>query len=164
MEIDSNSDDATKYDKQAIKVRQYLRRNSSHKNLRDLEKLEEIKDDKKSEIYNISNNPLTQLNKLKKKNVSLDTYITFIKLQGGVLILLVLIIFIILSQFIESYRRLFAASLGKTSKDLNNNSKDNINYDLKNKFIKYAEISIIGILCNCLVEFIVTRTTIHSLR
>ena len=165
MEIDSNSDDASKYDKQAIKVRQFIRRNSSHKNLIDLEKLEELKDDKKSEIYNINNNPLTQLNKLKKKNVSLDTYITFIKLQGGVLIFLIIIVFIILSQIIESYRRLFAASLTKTSKDLNNNStNDIINYDLKNKFIKYAEISIIGILCNCLVEFIVTRTTIHSLR
>ena len=164
MEIDSNSDDASKYDKQAIKVRQYLRRNSSHKNLKELENLEEIKDDKKSEIFNINNNPLTQLNKLKKKNVSLDTYITFIKLQGGVLIFLVLIIFIIISQFIESYRRLFATSLTKTSKDLNNNSENNFNFDLKNKFIKYAEISFIGILCNCLVEFIVTRTTIHSLR
>ena len=35
---------------------------------------------------------------------------------------------------------------------------------MKNKFIKYAEISLLGIVCNCLVEFIVTRTTIHSLR
>ena len=168
MEIESNSDDNTKYDKQAIKVRQYLRRNSSHKNLVDLEKLEELKDDKKSEIHNISNNPLTQLNKLKKKNVSLDTYITFIKLQGGVFIFFILIIFVILSQIIESYRRLFAKSLTKTSKDIesqnNDNDNDKLNLDLKNKFISYAEISLCGILCNCLVEFIVTRTTIHSLR
>ena len=168
MEIESNSDDNTKYDKQAIKVRQYLRRNSSHKNLVDLEKLEELKDDKKSEIHNISNNPLTQLNKLKKKNVSLDTYITFIKLQGGVLIFFILIIFVILSQVIESYRRLFATSLTKTTKELESQEQDNnnaeLNLDLKNKFITYAEISLGGILCNCLVEFIVTRTTIHSLR
>ena len=168
MEIESNSDDNTKYDKQAIKVRQYLRRNSSHKNLVDLQKLEELKDDKKSEIHNISNNPLTQLNKLKKKNVSLDTYITFIKLQGGVLIFFILIIFVILSQVIESYRRLFATSLTKTSKELESQEQDNnnseLNLDLKNKFITYAEISLGGILCNCLVEFIVTRTTIHSLR
>ena len=166
MEIESNSDDNTKYNKQAIKVRQYLRRNSSHKNLAQLEKLEEIKDDKKSEIHNISNNPLTQLNKLKKKNVSLDTYITFIKLQGGVLIFFILIIFVILSQVIESYRRLFATSLTKTRKELvsHDNNNDKFNLDLKNKFITYAEISLGGILCNCLVEFIVTRTTIHSLR
>ena len=168
MEIESNSDDNTKYDKQAIKVRQYLRRNSSHKNLVDLQKLEELKDDKKSEIHNISNNPLTQLNKLKKKNVSLDTYITFIKLQGGVLIFFILIIFVILSQVIESYRRLFATSLTKTTKELESQEQDNnnaeLNLDLKNKFITYAEISLGGILCNCLVEFIVTRTTIHSLR
>ena len=168
MEIESNSDDNTKYDKQAIKVRQYLRRNSSHKNLVHLEKLEELKDDKKSEIHNISNNPLTQLNKLKKKNVSLDTYITFIKLQGGVLIFFILIIFVILSQVIESYRRLFATSLTKTTKELESQEQDNnnaeLNLDLKNKFITYAEISLGGILCNCLVEFIVTRTTIHSLR
>ena len=172
MEIESNSDDNTKYDKQAIKVRQYLRRNSSHKNLINLEKLEELQEEKKVEAQNISNNPLTQLNKLKKKNVSLDTYITFIKLQGGIIIFFILIIFIILSQVIESYRRLFATSLTKNSKDLgkkdlNSNldlNNNNLNFDLKNKFIKYAEISIAGILCNCLVEFIVTRTTIHSLR
>ena len=172
MEIDSNSDDNTKYDKQAIKVRQYLRRNSSHKNLIKLEPLEDIKEEQKAEVHNINNNPLTQLNKLKKKNVSLDTYITFIKLQGGVIIFLALIIFVILSQVIESYRRLFATSLTKTTKDLQNEdineniklSKNVLNLDLKNKFIKYTEISLLGILCNCLVEFIVTRTTIHSLR
>ena len=171
MEIDSNSDDNTKYDKNAIKVRKYLRRKSTIKKTDNLELKEEI-DESKKEIQNINNNPLTKLNKLKKKNVSLDTYITFIKLQGGIIIFFILIIFVILSQVIESYRRLFATSLTKTSedpekKDLNENIQlsDNIlNLDLKNKFIKYAEISLLGIVCNCLVEFIVTRTTIHSLR
>lgn len=71
----------------------------------------------KKEIQNINNNPLTKLNKLKKKNVSLDTYITFIKLQGGIIIFFILIIFVILSQVIESYRRLFATSLTKNSED-----------------------------------------------
>ena len=173
MEIDSNSDDNTKYDKKAIKVRNYLRRKSSIKKAEILEKFEEIKEEKVNETHNINNNPLTQLNKLKRKNVSLDTYITFIKLQGGIIIFFILIIFIILSQVIESYRRLFAASLTKTAKEFENpNSNDNneeitnnmLDSDLKNKFIKYAEISLLGILCNCLVEFIVTRTTIHSLR
>ena len=173
MEIDSNSDDNTKYDKKAIKVRNYLRRKSSIKKAEILEKFEEIKEEKVNETHNINNNPLTQLNKLKRKNVSLDTYITFIKLQGGIIIFFILIIFVILSQVIESYRRLFAASLTKTAKEFENpNSNDNneeitnnmLDSDLKNKFIKYAEISLLGILCNCLVEFIVTRTTIHSLR
>ena len=170
MEIDSPSDDNTKYDKQAMKVRRYLRRKSSIiKNMSILEKVEP-KEEEKTEIQNINNNPLTQLNKLKKKNFSLDTYITFIKLQGGVFIFFILIIFVILSQVIESYRRLFATSLTESSddkEDLNEDikfTKNILNLDLKNKFIKYAQISILGILCNILVEFIVTRTTIHSLR
>ena len=173
MEIESNSDDNTKYDKNAIKVRRYLRRKSTIKRAENLENLEEINEEKNNEIHNINNNPLTQLNRLKRKNVSLETYITFIKLQGGVIIFFILIIFVILSQVIESYRRLFATSLTKTAKDFEKNdlnenikttSNDILNFDLKNKFIRYAEISILGILCNCLVEFIVTRTTIHSLR
>ena len=173
MEIESNSDDNTKYDKNAIKVRRYLRRKSTIKRAENLENLEEINEEKNNEIHNINNNPLTQLNRLKRKNVSLETYITFIKLQGGVIIFFILIIFVILSQVIESYRRLFATSLTKTAKDFEKNdlnenikttSNNILNFDLKNKFIRYAEISILGILCNCLVEFIVTRTTIHSLR
>ena len=171
MEIDSNSDDNTKYDKNAIKVRRYLRRKSTVKKM-DVIEFKDVGEDKKNEIQNINNNPLTQLNKLKKKNVSLDTYLTFIKLQGGIIIFFILIVFVISSQVIESYRRLFATSLTKTTKDLEkkdlneniNLSGGILNLDLKKKFIKYAVISLIGILCNCLVEFIVTRTTIHSLR
>ena len=172
MEIDS--DDNYKYDEQAKKVRRYLRKNSSHKNLNELGDLivNEI-EEKKGKKHNINNNPLTKLNKSKKKNVSLSTYWTFIKLQGGIFVFLVLIFIIILSQVIESYRRVFATSLTKSSKDIDNfkvkindvvNKENNVNEDLKTKFIKYAEISIAGIICNFLVEFIVTRTTIHSLR
>ena len=163
MEIED--EDNNKYDEQAKKVRNYLRRNSSHKNLRDLEMLK-INDNepKKGEKFNINKNPLT---KSKRKNVSLDTYYTFIKLQGGIIIFFILIVFVILSQIIESYRRIFATSLTKTSEKV---EKNNINIndieklDLKKKFVRYAEISLAGILCNFLVEFIVTRTTIHSLR
>ena len=175
MEIDD--EDNNNYDEQAKKVRRYLRRNSSHKNLNQLEDfkiLQEV-ETKSKEKHNINNNPLTRLNKNKKKNVSLDTYCSFIKLQGGLLIFFILIIFIILSQVIESYRRVFATSLTKSSSDIekdniNNNMNEAIkidnrlNIELKDKFIRYVEISIAGIICNFLVEFIVTRTTIHSLR
>ena len=177
MEIDSDdNDDNNKYDEQAKKVRRYLRRNSSHRNLKDLEELKLLQDGpKKGEKHNINNNPLTIINRTKKKNVSLDTYYTFIKLQGGLFIFFILIIFIILSQVIESYRRVFATSLTKSSKDIekdtiNENINDvlkinnKISFDLKEQFIKYVEISVAGIICNFLVEFIVTRTTIHSLR
>ena len=165
MEIED--EDNNKYDEQAKKVRNYLRRNSSHKNLRDLEMLK-INDNepKKGEKLNINKNPLT---KSKRKNVSLETYYTFIKLQGGIIIFFILVVFVILSQIIESYRRVFATSLTKTSEKVEKNSINiNINdiekLDLKKKFVRYAEISLAGILCNFLVEFIVTRTTIHSLR
>ena len=175
-DMEDDNDDNEKFDEQAIKVRKYLRRNSSHKNLKDLEIIRIIQKDKeKIEKHNINNNPLNRLNRLKKKNVSLETYISFIRLQGGIFIFFILIIFIILSQIIESYRRVFATSLSKPSKEIRkdiNNDKvkdslkidNSISFDLKNKFIKYAEISLAGILCNFLVEFIVTRTTIHSLK
>ena len=172
MEVDS--DDNNKYDEQAKKVRKYLRRNSSHRNLKDLEEITINEDEpKKGEKHNINNNPLTRINKSKRKNVSLDTYYAFIKLQGGIIIFFILIIFIILSQIIESYRRIFATSLTKETKkpenyDTNNKINEQLDYSLylslKEKFIRYAEISLAGILCNFLVEFIVTRTTIHSLR
>ena len=170
MEIDS--DDNNNYDEQAKKVRKYLRRNSSHRNLKDLEEIAINEDEpKKGEKHNISNNPLTRINKSIKKSVSIDTYYSFIKLQGGIIIFFILIIFIILSQIIESYRRIFATSLTKETKKLdniNNNINELLDYssnlNLKEKFIRYAEISLAGILCNFLVEFIVTRTTIHSLR
>ena len=173
MEVDE--DDNRTYDEQAKKVRKYLRRNSSHKSLKELVgiNIDEL-EQKKPEKLNINNNPLTRLNK-KKKNISLDTYYTFIKLQGGIIIFFILVIFIILSQVIDSYRRVFATSLTKSSKDMekeniNNNLNEvvklnnNLDLNLKDKFIRYVEISLAGILCNFLVEFIVTRTTIHSLR
>ena len=168
MEIEEND---KIYNEQAKKVRKFLRRNSSHKDLKELEELKNLDNEpKKKEKHNINNNLLARLNKMKRKNVSLDTYYSFIKLQGGIFIFLILIIFIILSQVIESYRRVFATSLTKTSENFENTEENKIinnnilNMDLKKKFIRYVEISIAGILCNFLVEFIVTRTTIHSLR
>ena len=153
-DINADSDDNDKFDEQTNKIRKFIRKNSFHQNLQDYE-YNKINDEesKRSEKHNISNNPLSKINKSKKKNVSFETYITFIKLQGGLCIFFILIIFVIMSQIIESYRRVFATSLTKSSE-----------FDLQDKFIKYVKISLCGILCNFLVEFIVTRTTIHSLR
>ena len=152
MEIDS--DENSKFDEQANKVRKFIRRNSFHQNLTEYENTKANDEQpKKSEKHNLNNNPLSKLNKSKKKNISFETYMTFIKLQGGFCIFFILIIFVILTQIIESFRRLFATSLTKSS-DL----------DLQNQFIKYVKISLCGIFFNFLVEFIVTRTTIHSLR
>ena len=169
MEIDEN--DTHNYDEQAKKARTYLRRNSPHNNIKDLAGVLTSEEEKgKTRKLNINNNPLTRLNKTKKKNVSLETYYTFIKLQGGIIIFFILIVFIVLSQLIESYRRVFATSLTKSSKDNENENINNIKVNnslelsLKKKFLRYVEISLAGLLCNFLVEFIVTRTTIHSLR
>ena len=151
MEIDIN--DNSKFNAQANKVRNFIRRNSSHKNITEYEITKANDEPKRSEKHNINNNPLSKLNKSKKKNISFETYMTFIKLQGGFCIFFILIIFVILTQIIESFRRLFATSLTKSS-DL----------DLQKQFIKYVKISLCGIFFNFLVEFIVTRTTIHSLR
>ena len=171
MEIDSDNDND--FDEQAIKVRKYLRKNSLEK---DSEQIEIVEDsENKVEKLNINNNPLSKFNKSKKKNISLETYMSFIRLQGGLFIFIILIIIIIISQIVESYRRVFATSLAKSSTDITKNQNNeiindiikpdnNLLFNLQQKFIKYVEISLGGILCTFLVEFIVTRTTIHSLR
>ena len=65
MEI-VEEDDNTKYNEQAKNVRIFLRRNSSHKNIKELAGIITPEDEpKKPRKHNISNNPLTRLNKKK---------------------------------------------------------------------------------------------------
>ena len=157
MEIEG--DENISYDDQSKKVRRYLRRNSFKKNHANFLH----KDDEKEQNKNsnkVTNNPLS---KLRKKSVSCNTYLSYVKIQGGFCILFILIIFIIAVEFIESHRRVFASSIGSDTKN-NNLSEEENKKILTKKFLYYSKISVCGIVLNFIVEFIITRTTIHSLR
>ena len=144
-------------------------------------KLEKAKDiisisDKKLVDLTEKNNEI--LKKPKKEDISLHTYYTYIKLQGGYLIFIILICCIIGARYFDSYRRIYITTFTKTAKEINTN---NINYndnkfDINNKenlnssqqktfnFNTYLIISFLGILLNFFVEFIITQSTIYSLR
>ena len=160
MEIEEDENENLNYDEQSKKVRRYLRRRSSANSSNCEEYLQNIVESEQNKnIKKIENNPL---NKTRKKSVSCKTYLSYIEIQGGFCILFILVIFIIAVEFIESYRRVFATSMGKDSK--NNLSEKENKKILTNNFFQYAKISICGIILNFIVEFIITRTTIHSLR
>ena len=61
----------------------------------------------------------------KGNNVSWRTYLDYIKYQGGYFVFFILIILIIGSRIIESYRRTFIPSLSKSFKEIEaNKDKD----------------------------------------
>ena len=122
----------------------------------------------KSNKYNFENNPLRLLEKARKgKTIDWHIYNDYIKLQGGYLVFLFLLLLIIVSKIIDSYRRTFMTSLTKTVSQIEREKeKKNENHmtNLQKNYSTYVKISFLGIFLNFFVEFIITRTTIHSLR
>ena len=121
---------------------------------------------KKVDKLNFENNPLRLLEKEKKgKTIDLEIYNEYIKLQGGYLIFIFLLALITLSKIIDSYRRTFMNSLSKTVSQIERDKKQGNNVtNLQKNYSTYVKVSILGIILNFLVEFIIARTTIHSLR
>jgi ABC-type multidrug transport system fused ATPase/permease subunit len=121
----------------------------------------------------VTENPLELMNKSKLKlgKVSLETYNTYVHLQGGYIIFSFLIILIICARCIDSFRTIYITSWSKSIKSINLNNNKNNNIDSEKElnesldvFIYYLKISFLGIFLNFFIEFIVTRTTIYSLR
>jgi hypothetical protein len=122
---------------------------------------------KKIMKQNFENNPLRLLEKEKKgKTIDFEIYNEYIKLQGGYIIFSCLILLIIFSKIIDSYRRTFMNTLSKSVIQIQNekSKEQNPTTNLEKNYNKYVYISILGIFLNFLCEFIITRTTIHSLR
>ena len=125
-----------------------------------------------NEIYEIKNNPY--INKYfhsnKGNNVSWKTYLYYIKLQGGILIFVILLVLIILSRIIESYRRTFIPSLTKSLKELeakkekDKNNNEHFSSTLQKNLPWYIKISLAGFAINFLSEFIINITSIKSMR
>ena len=152
-EEDNNNKD---YNNNIIKENNFM--NGSNKSL-----------NKKMMKQNFENNPLRLLEKEKKgKTIDFEIYHEYIKLQGGYIVFSFLIILIIISKITDSYRRTFMNTLSKSvvqiEKDKDKTNEDNKKTNLELNYNKYVYISILGIFLNFLVEFIITRTTIHSLR
>ena len=101
---------------------------------------------------------------------SWKTYLYYIKLQGGYFVFITLLILIIGSRFIESYRRAFIPSLTKSYKELqakkekDKNNNENFTSTLQNNLPWYIKISLAGFAINFLSEFIINITSIKSMR
>ena len=113
-------------------------------------------------------NPLLILDKKTKKGkVSLKTYKTFIQLQGGYLILILLLALMIITRIFNSYRSIYITTWTKTQKQIKQQEKEkkpiDINEQLSN-FYTYVKISLFGILLNFLIELIYAHIAIFSQR
>ena len=170
-----NSEEEDKYNEEEKNVRRFMRKYSMAKDEdnKNKDEINVINDNsnkslnKKIMKQNFENNPLRLLEKEKKgKTIDFEIYHEYIKLQGGYIIFSFLIILIIISKITDSYRRTFMNSLSKSiiqiEKDKNNTNNKTTN--LEKNYNKYVYISILGIFLNFLCEFIITRTTVHSLR
>ena len=169
-------DNENKYDEQEKSVRNYIRKYSSMKDDENDDKKDENKNDinnmsnksisRKPQKLNFENNPLRLLEKSKKgKTIDWHTYNDYIKLQGGYAIFIFLLALITLSKIIDSYRKTFMNSLSKTVSQIEKDKeKSNKITNLQLNYSRYVKISFLGIFLNFFVEFIITRTTIHSLR
>ena len=123
-----------------------------------------------NEIDEVKNNPY--INKYfhsnKGNNVSWKTYLDYIKLQGGYIVFFILLILIIGSRIIESYRRTFIPSLTKSYKELKEkkdiNTNQHFSSTLQNNLPWYIKISLAGFAVNFLAEFIIDLTSIKSMR
>ena len=120
-------------------------------------------DTEKEEIQKSMENPLSI--KSKRGKISLSTYLIYIKVQGGFIVFILLIAFILCSRICEAYRQIFVTSWSKSAQEINHIKEKGMNIKKHYyHFYKYIVISLIGIILNFLIEFVITRTTLHSLR
>ena len=173
------NEEENKYNEEEKNVRRFMRKYSMAKDEEKNEDNININDNniineesnkfinKKIMKQNFENNPLRLLEKEKKgKTIDFEIYNEYIKLQGGYIIFSCLILLIIFSKIIDSYRRTFMNTLSKSVIQIQNekSKEQNPTTNLEKNYNKYVYISILGIFLNFLCEFIITRTTIHSLR
>ena len=131
--------------------------------INELKKMTDKDEKEKKEIETSVENPLSM--KGKKGKISLKTYLIYIKVQGGFIVFFLLIIFILGARVCDAYKQIFVTSWSKSAQEISNIHKKGIN--LKKHyyhFYKYIYFSLIGIFLNFAIEFVITRTTLHSLK
>ena len=104
----------------------------------------------------------------KGNSVSCKTYVDYIKLQGGFIVFIILIILIICNRIIELYRRTFVPSLTRSYKELEEKKDKEANKhfssNLRDNLPWYIKISLAGFLTNFFADFIINITSIKSMR
>ncbi len=131
--------------------------------LNELKKMADKTESEKKEIEKAIENPLSI--KSKKGKISLSTYLIYIKVQGGFIIFILLIIFILSSRICEAYRQIFVTSWSKSAQEIDHIKEKGMNIKKHYyHFYKYIIISFIGIILNFFIEFVITRTTLNSLK
>ena len=131
--------------------------------MNELKKMTDKTDNEKEIIQKSMENPLSI--KAKKGKISLSSYLIYIKVQGGFIVFILLIIFILSSRICEAYRQLFVTSWSKSEQEINHIKEKGMNIKKHySHFYRYIGISFIGIILNFLIEFVITRTTLHSLK
>ena len=157
------------------------KRKKSHDDMGDSDSTTDEKKETQVKFYEVNynyenfeekNNPY--INKYfhsnKGNNVSWKTYLYYIKLQGGYLVFITLLVLIIGSRVIESYRRTFIPSLSKSYKELqeknekNKNNNEQFSSTLQYNLPWFIKISLAGFAINFLSEFIINITSIKSMR
>ena len=109
------------------------------------------------------------LNTVSTSKISCKTYLYYIKIQGGFIVFITLIILIIIVKSMELYRSTIIPRLAKSYKEL---SKQNLKSrghrafmrNLKKNFFLFLKISIGTIILNFIIRFTTTRISIYAMR
>ena len=110
------------------------------------------------------------LNTVSTSKISCKTYLYYIKIQGGFIVFITLIVLIIIVKSLELYRSTIIPRLAKSYKEISNDLKKN-SYEndifmknLKKNFNLFLKISIGTIILNFIIRFTTTRISIYAMR
>ena len=156
-----------KTSEKAVKANAFKRKRSERKPVQITQ--HEIKKQEAKKFGLISKQHKSENGKEKsnKGRISLELYNKFVKLTGGYCLFIFLVLLIVCAQIAKLYRELFITSWSKTRKDLISTPHDvsvEKHEDGMNNYYTYIKISLIGIFCNFLIDFIISRIQINCLR
>ena len=109
------------------------------------------------------------LNSVSRNKISLKTYLFYIQLQGGYIVLIILITLIIIVKGLELYRNTIIPRLAESYKEISLNTtkvrgKRRFIIDLRKNFIIFLKLSICTMVINFIIRFMVTRISIYAMR
>ena len=121
-------------------------------------------------IFNEFQNANDVLNTVSTSKISCKTYLYYIKIQGGFIVFITLIILIIIVKSMELYRSTIIPKLAKSYKEISKDRKlkshenDFFILNIKKTFYLFLKISIATIILNFIIRFTTTRISIYAMR
>ena len=121
-------------------------------------------------IFNEFQNANDALNTVSTSKISCKTYLYYIKIQGGFIVFITLIILIIIVKSMELYRSTIIPKLAKSYKEISKDRKlkshenDFFILNIKKTFNLFLKISIATIILNFIIRFTTTRISIYAMR